>query len=884
MSESQKLPRPPTASGDYKLSLSSSQVQPKVAIPRVRRKSDAGFGSSVASDKQRVERACTNCRKRKVKCTGEKPRCKHCEGFELECVYVQGRKDRLKNATDHNAVMVRFLRELQNRVSYEDQRRILDILQAADDDRSIAASSTRRGSLKRLRSSDSSKEEHGEAKVSADVGSNESLDLLDEDLNRDEQARATGFVGKNSELQWLRRLRLQLDCDEEDDSMPHMPYGPPGNTDEAAALRIDAGRHRRNSHAPDTIEHISGSTYFLDNDNIEVEFMVDPFEMPTPETAEKLFACYLETVHDSFPILRKKTFVSQFETYFTSVKEGKVARIPPKWRAILNLIFAIGAKYSHLVRAGWAGDERDHAIYYTRARATGLSGDAIVAHPDLQQIQISGLLSFYYLSIGQISRSWIIIGLALRFAYALGLHVRNEDPGLWAISKEIRVRVWWALYSLERLLGIISGRPSAIVDEYCAVPLPLPMDEDQLAEEMGSLQLEEWNKRNAAVLIPALATGGSMPSNISHSRASVHRPGPPKSGSYFRARVQICIIVQKVLNELYSAGTVIKSWENAQSSMMELTKQVDHWATNLPDVLDFNRKDPDSSFKRERMILELFYHSTLIIISRPCLCRLERRIENQTDASATFNKKTAKACINAAMAMTDILPDQPDPITLYKSGPWWCIVHNIMQAMAVFMLEMSYHATHMPESKDDILQHVRKLIRWLRAMGEDNAIAARAYELSIELVQKVAPRVQADITDLLAEDTSVMAEPTEANYGNIFGGQEPQFPLPGQGVSHQEMQQGSQPNFAAGFTPNIHPSFTQQIGPNIDCATTSQRVEQFLPFQQTFFPETQQNGDAYANAFTTFDQHNPFLPADAYHSPDDLSPEFSPHNQNQYNN
>lgn len=42
-------------------------------------------------------------------------------------------------------------------------------------------------------------------------------------------------------------------------------------------------------------------------------------------------------------------------------------KFPPAWRAQLNLIFAIGAKYSHLTDAPWAADKRDHFIYMKRA-------------------------------------------------------------------------------------------------------------------------------------------------------------------------------------------------------------------------------------------------------------------------------------------------------------------------------------------------------------------------------------------------------------------------------------------------------------------------------------------------------------------------------------
>jgi hypothetical protein len=63
----------------------------------------------------------------------------------------------------------------------------------------------------------------------------------------------------------------------------------------------------------------------------------------------------------------------------------------------MNLIFAIGAKYSHLVGAKWKGDERDHLLYMTRAvRLLGLRDTLmIISAPDISTVQaVSNLQSF----------------------------------------------------------------------------------------------------------------------------------------------------------------------------------------------------------------------------------------------------------------------------------------------------------------------------------------------------------------------------------------------------------------------------------------------------------------------------------------------------------
>ena len=74
------------------------------------------------------------------------------------------------------------------------------------------------------------------------------------------------------------------------------------------------------------------------------------------------------------------------------------------WLAILNLVFAIAAKYTHLVKSEARGDERDHLVYFTRGRLLAMDADSVLAQPDLQRVQITALMAFYLLSINQINR------------------------------------------------------------------------------------------------------------------------------------------------------------------------------------------------------------------------------------------------------------------------------------------------------------------------------------------------------------------------------------------------------------------------------------------------------------------------------------------------
>ena len=80
----------------------------KIAIPRLARDSDSvsAAGSSVIGDKHRVNHACQPCRHRKTKCSGERPMCKHCQDFKIDCIYMDGKRDRVKKY--FNEAKIRF--------------------------------------------------------------------------------------------------------------------------------------------------------------------------------------------------------------------------------------------------------------------------------------------------------------------------------------------------------------------------------------------------------------------------------------------------------------------------------------------------------------------------------------------------------------------------------------------------------------------------------------------------------------------------------------------------------------------------------------------------------------------------------------------------------
>ena len=349
-----------------------------------------------------------------------------------------------------------------------------------------------------------------------------------------------------------------------------------------------------------------------------------------------------------------------------------------------------------------------------------------------------------------IRSAWIVVGMAIRFAVALGLHVRNEDRSASSSKREVLIRVWWSLSHLERQISIITGRPSAVFELDCSVPLPSPFSEQQIVDSnlVSTLRRSSLTPSASSTMYHHFLG----PRSLSNSGLNDDpRVGvlEANSGSYFRATVQLTTITQNILTSLYTAGTKIRSPDELQQGISQLGQRLDDWYAQLP--LDFafqmhrlSWTTSQSPFHRERTFLTFQFYSAKILLTRPGLSSL-KGIGKQK-APADFTQRMATMCIDTAKAVVDILPDQAHPYFLYELGPWWTIVHNLMQALAVLLLALSYsNATF--QDNIALAAYCTKIIRWLRSM--DDPLAERAFRLALNSFELVAKRLSLPLSEEL---------------------------------------------------------------------------------------------------------------------------------------
>ena len=411
--------------------------------------------------------------------------------------------------------------------------------------------------------------------------------------------------------------------------------------------------------------------------------------------------------------------------------------------------------------------------------------------------------------------------MALRSATALGLNMRNESTSLADDLKEIRYRVWWALYTLEHRLCSMTGRMNCILDDHCTTPLPIPLEEEAFLSDSGRTLLKKEAQRleRNPASTPTSAQASTTPSSDRSRSASKPETSrspssqqlqvemewaknvTPNASLYFLHLVQLTRVSQRIFHQLYNPTTVTGSWSDIQTMISDLDSSVESWYRSLPIVFDFKRKRRERDFYEFRMCLGFSYYGIKMTISRPCLCRLDRKMPNQSSKSVEFNRLQAANCIENAKDLLNLIPDQPNAIGLISVGPWWSLLHWLVQATSVLMLEMSFRSHHMPTEADNIFEAAKKAVRWMHQLGSESFSARRAWLLCNSMLRESAAKIGREVHDL----------PTNApeGRGNIGSQERHSSDTSMTAMIDGDFNQPTLPTFytsqGAGMPPNLHP-------------------------------------------------------------------------------
>lgn len=305
----------------------------------------------------------------------------------------------------------------------------------------------------------------------------------------------------------------------------------------------------------------------------------------------------------------------------------------------------------------------------------------------------------------------------------------------------------------------MTGRSTCILDGVCTTPLPVPFEEDHLSEPPAAEVLNDSTLRDERInTVMASAWVRHMPLNPTGGKEATHssrrrdnswvRSLPPNFGLCYLYYCDLAVVSQEIVNKVYSVDCVMVPWAHIENRIRELKSRIDLWYQSLPDALDFTRKEDNGpDMLRCKLMLAFHYYSARITLGRPCLCRRDNR-ENRSDEKTNFSHDMAVLTLESALRLLDLIPDEPHAIQLYEITPWWCILHYLMQAATVLLLELAFGSVHMPEEEQNFVQKSKKAVRWLYAMSEHSIASRRAWQLCDVSLRRLAAGMKFDTDDI----------------------------------------------------------------------------------------------------------------------------------------
>ncbi|EHA21030.1 hypothetical protein ASPNIDRAFT_45724 [Aspergillus niger ATCC 1015] len=694
--------------------------------------------------------ACEACKKRKTKCLGELP-CDKCLQIGTECHFVEesDRRRKLALRRIEQELSSAYLLLDQIRVAYGKGNEIeLERLINISKDKSPLAQRIEVQTQQKLQSltsrSHALKEPQRSRSISSSssMGSLDDIDTVDIDVNRDRQSRSTGFVGKGSEIAWLQRLHAEVGGLERPGTEQHV-------------------KHDKGS--------LASLNYHLDNLVIAEPSYSDLNAMPPKPWADQLLHTYFSFIHPTFPLLLKPLFYQQYENAF----RNRLSAPQQSWLVIFNLVNAIGAKHFQLRQEHWDEDVDDR-IFLSRAIALNAKHNTILDYVDLQQVQIRMLLALYYLVAGQINRSWQLIGCTARSAIALGLNLRNSDGNLDHDSKVLRSSLWWSIVYLEQILCTATGRTSCIDWNCCSITAHVLLKGDLLSESeaAGNLSTEAQEQELVFILY---ANDLQL-----QERTRYIQSVQPNSSLFSFYLADLAVIGHAAIRSVYSLQSLSGTPSEKQHQISKYQKKLEEWLSSLKEYWSFTDSHghyTKSMECREKILLAFSFYSIEIVLNRPCLTRPEFQKNSKVRRPRSrFDDDKALVCLQSALNMTSVLPDLPDLEWLCTMAPWWSIVHHLMQALVILLLQLcvgpvgaSEHgeitggggAVGTAEEPEKILQVSKKCLRWLFSIGNRSYSARIAFITCDRLLRKIASVRRLDLSNLPA--SSNLADRTADN-------------------------------------------------------------------------------------------------------------------------
>ncbi|RMZ90826.1 hypothetical protein DV736_g1921, partial [Chaetothyriales sp. CBS 134916] len=339
-------------------------------------------------------------------------------------------------------------------------------------------------------------------------------------------------------------------------------------------------------------------------------------------------------------------------------------------------------------------------MYLQRGRE--LVTSSFMEDPSVLTVQSYILIVFYMLTVCRRNGAFMLLGIAVRAAYALGLH-RSDISSLFETKeRRTRERVWKSLRTLDLYMSASLGRPPATSE----------------------------------------IDGGS----VSWDGKERSYEGVKVNGLDSSAMLRMCFIFERILNEVYCRREI-------RVQLVEsISRQYRDWTLQLPvglrtDGLDLKEGEEQTLAQTIGVAhLKGAYYWSIILLTRPFLIfkvsgKIKARKEDEqqeNDGNTTRNVTTtlSEACIDAALRSVEIATD---------------LIHAPGVPKRLFMVSNSTFVSAMVigfaifgefDRTFPLLSSIDQAIAILSILAQDDPSARRYEQISTYLRQAAAEHIR----------------------------------------------------------------------------------------------------------------------------------------------
>ncbi|KIL93043.1 hypothetical protein FAVG1_04224 [Fusarium avenaceum] len=358
------------------------------------------------------------------------------------------------------------------------------------------------------------------------------------------------------------------------------------------------------------------------------------------EQQDALLDLYWQGYHVIYPVLEE----SEFRKHYGSLWQNDTIRHScPLADIVVALCIQFGSSYTASENVIMP-DQPGYEFYLRSQQALGHVSEA----PTLRSVQCYFLSAIYLLTFNQTNSAYMMVRSAVATAESIGLQLDDDDDDDDSLhgtgSANTGPRLWGCLITLDTQLALHLGRPFAVPNSQ--IYNPTDPESDEMAQLVGP------------------GFGGPFDINwlrFQHERHTLFQ-------IVREIHTELMAVIENVLEEIGHSDIYQhpSSREKCAKYLYEQFKRLKSWVEELPEdlkaprvqgvpfsvdrsTLDLSQTEP-LWLQRQRLILELDYHSLVIMLTRTFNSFLP------TPALGTFNSDNhCITCVNSGIMMTIML-------------------------------------------------------------------------------------------------------------------------------------------------------------------------------------------------------------------------------------